>query len=186
MAPCGADWPFHIPLAQLKAAIDPALRLMPRFTAGLVLLCDGRAGAHEVPVCWQWAYVRLHDSWRRFCSSNCRRICPEHREWLAGCFYVLIAINAFALLCFLLFYWPPSFRDKHAYESKKKYIMEFDYIDVVLLAGGLLVLLMGLQWGGSRYRWDSAYEVASMVVGRAAFFAFIAWECYGAISGGRS
>ncbi|KAL4861926.1 hypothetical protein BDV12DRAFT_203537 [Aspergillus spectabilis] len=98
-----------------------------------------------------------------------------------GCFYVLIAINAFALLCFVLFYWPPSFRDKHAYESKKKYIIEFDYVGVVLFAGGLLVFLMGLSWGGSRYRWDSAYVVASMVVGGAAFSAFIAWECYGAV-----
>lgn len=30
-----------------------------------------------------------------------------------GVFYVLIAINAAALLCFTLFYWAPTFREKH-------------------------------------------------------------------------
>ncbi|GLA90389.1 hypothetical protein AtubIFM56815_005954 [Aspergillus tubingensis] len=36
-----------------------------------------------------------------------------------GVFYILIAINAVALLCFTLFYWPPIFQEKH--DSQRKF-----------------------------------------------------------------
>ncbi|KAL4869728.1 fungal trichothecene efflux pump-domain-containing protein [Aspergillus spectabilis] len=98
-----------------------------------------------------------------------------------GVFYVLIAIDAVALLCFTQFYWPPRFRDKHGGQSKWTYVRQFDYIGTLLFVAGLLLFLMGLTWGGSRYPWGSSYVIATMVVGGVLFIAFILWGCYAPI-----
>ncbi|RAH54316.1 TRI12-domain-containing protein [Aspergillus piperis CBS 112811] len=96
-----------------------------------------------------------------------------------GVFYVLIAINAVVLLCFTLFYWPPTFQEKHDSQRKWAYVRQFDYFGTLLFVSALALFLMGLSWGGSRYPWLSSYVVATIVVGGLSFIAFILWEWYG-------
>lgn len=55
-----------------------------------------------------------------------------------GNYYLLIALNAIALICWVLFYHPPSFHMKHENESVWKYIKNFDYGGTVLYTGGLV------------------------------------------------
>lgn len=54
-----------------------------------------------------------------------------------GVFYILIAINDVALLCFTLFYWPPTFRKKHGSQRKWAYVRLFDYFRTLLFVSGL-------------------------------------------------
>lgn len=59
-----------------------------------------------------------------------------------GPYYVLAAINALALTCWIVFYHPPSFDMKHRGESKRNYLLHFDYVGTVLYTGGAVRLLI--------------------------------------------
>ena len=63
-----------------------------------------------------------------------------------GVFYILIAINAVALLCFTLFYWPPIFQEKHDSQRKFTYVYLFNYFRTFLFVSALTPFLMGLSW----------------------------------------
>ncbi|CAK7240395.1 MAG: hypothetical protein STHCBS139747_001834 [Sporothrix thermara] len=93
-----------------------------------------------------------------------------------GPFYVLIAINGASFLCWLFFYHPPTFTMKHRNERVATYLWHFDYLGTVLFTGGLLVLMMGLNWGGSLYPWRSAAVICTIVLGAASLVAFLCWE----------
>lgn len=95
-----------------------------------------------------------------------------------GVFYLLIALNAIGLLCWIFFYFPPDFHMKHGRASKMKYIKNFDYIGTVLATAGLLLFLMGLSWGGSLYAWKSAHVISTIVVGFMLLVAFGFYEAY--------
>jgi MFS family permease len=55
-----------------------------------------------------------------------------------GNYYLLIALNTTALICWVLFYHPPTFAMKHENESAWKYIKNFDYLGTTLYTGGLV------------------------------------------------
>jgi MFS family permease len=93
-----------------------------------------------------------------------------------GCYYLIIAINAFSTLCWVLFYHPPTFRMKHSSASRMDLIKKFDYIGLVLFTGGFLIFLMGLSWGGSVHPWNSAPVITTIVLGGVALLAFVLWE----------
>lgn len=96
-----------------------------------------------------------------------------------GCYYVLICVNTLSFLCWFFFYHPPTFRMKHGeHASVLKYIKNFDYFGTVLYTGGLLILVMGLNWGGSVYPWKSGYVIGTIVAGFIGLVAFVLWELY--------
>tara|TARA_R110002003_G_scaffold70_5_gene6334 strand:+ start:9423 stop:10406 length:984 start_codon:yes stop_codon:yes gene_type:complete len=96
-----------------------------------------------------------------------------------GCYYVLICIQLSSFLCWFFFYHPPTFRMKHGQNaSVLQYVKNFDYVGTALYTGGLLIFMMGLNWGGSVYAWSSAYVIATIVVGLVALVAFVLYETY--------
>jgi MFS family permease len=97
--------------------------------------------------------------------------------WRGG-YYILIGLNAASLACWLLFYHPPTFRMKHGNASILKYVKEFDYIGTIVYTGGLLILIMGLNWGGNVYAWNSAPVITTIVVGFVALVVFVLWEMF--------
>jgi MFS family permease len=94
-------------------------------------------------------------------------------------FYIILGFNSAALICWILFYHPPDFQMKHGDSRRRDYMRNFDYIGTVLLVSGLLLFLLGLQWGGSVYSWDSASVIATIVIGACTLIAFVLWECFG-------
>ncbi|EPE10880.1 trichothecene efflux pump [Ophiostoma piceae UAMH 11346] len=93
-----------------------------------------------------------------------------------GAFYVLIGVNGVSFLCWFFFYHPPTFQMKHQNERMIKYLREFDYTGTVLYTGGLLILMMGLNWGGSLYPWKSAAVISTITIGALSLVAFGCWE----------
>lgn len=82
-----------------------------------------------------WAFVAKHSiSWR-------------------GGYWLLVAVNVVALLCWVLFYFPPTFHQKHKRDNDSvvHWIKNFDYVGTFLFASGFVVFLLGLSWGGSVY-----------------------------------
>lgn len=94
------------------------------------------------------------------------------------CFYILIGYNTAALACWVLFYRPPTFRMKHSSGSRLQYIKQFDFVGLVLFSGGLLIFLIGLQWGGVAYPWKSGHVIGTLVAGALALIVFVFWEIY--------
>jgi len=92
------------------------------------------------------------------------------------CYYYLIIWNALALVLFTLFYFPPSFREKHGSDRIIKWIKRYDYIGTALFVAGIVLFLMGLTWGGSVYPWKSAHVIATIVVGAVTLVVFGLYE----------
>ncbi|KAF4458452.1 fungal trichothecene efflux pump [Fusarium albosuccineum] len=96
-----------------------------------------------------------------------------------GSYYVLIGVNTVSFLCWFFFYHPPTFRMKHGENaSVVKYIRDFDYVGTIVYTGGLLVLMMGLNWGGTAYPWDSGYVIGAIVAGFVGLVLFVLWESF--------
>jgi len=57
-----------------------------------------------------------------------------------GCYYILIAVNTLALICWALFYHPPTFHMKHGDDKMIKHVKNFDYVRTVLYTSGLVRL----------------------------------------------
>ncbi|CAJ2510376.1 Uu.00g050790.m01.CDS01 [Anthostomella pinea] len=54
-----------------------------------------------------------------------------------------------------------------------------DFIGIILALAGTTVLLLGLNWGGSEYPWQSAHVIATLVIGFVLSVAFVLWQWKG-------
>ena len=113
-----------------------------------------------------------------------------------GSFIFMAGVNVLSVLCWYFFYFPPTFRMLHRKRLAKEMLMHFDWIGLLLYVGGLLVFLLGLNWGGSRktdsmpgrskrsadlsvYPWSSSYVIGALVAGAVGLFGlFPLWEVY--------
>lgn len=97
-----------------------------------------------------------------------------------GIYWLILAINGAALVCWVFFYFPPSFRMKHRNEEAKVsyWLKNFDWFGFFLMASGFLVFLLGLSWGGTVYPWKSAATITSIVGGFIVMVLFALWEVY--------
>ncbi|KAF2015910.1 siderophore iron transporter [Aaosphaeria arxii CBS 175.79] len=101
-----------------------------------------------------------------------------------GVYWLLLALNSAAFICWTAFYFPPTFDEKHRNDenrSKMYWLKHFDWIGTFLFASGFIVFLMGLSWGGTVYPWRSAAVIAAIIVGFAVMTAFVLWEIYAPI-----
>lgn len=98
-----------------------------------------------------------------------------------GIYWFILAMEASALICWVLFYFPPSFQKKHRFEEHRSalyWAKNFDWFGFFLMAGGFVAFLLGLSWGGVVYPWKSAATIASIVVGFCVMVLFVLWEIY--------
>jgi len=93
-------------------------------------------------------------------------------------FWLLTALNGGSMICWFIFYHPPTFQDKYGAVGRMKLVKNFDYVGAFLYAVGLVLFLLGLSWGGSTYPWNSAIVVSFIVIGFATLVSFVLWELY--------
>jgi len=91
------------------------------------------------------------------------------------CYYMLTITNGVATLLWTIFYHPPTFA-MVSRRVKLQIIKDFDYIGFILSIGGILVLLMGLSWGGSVYPWRSGHVIGCIVAGFVSLVAYVVYE----------
>ncbi|CEJ91135.1 hypothetical protein VHEMI06868 [[Torrubiella] hemipterigena] len=99
------------------------------------------------------------------------------------CYYLLVAINALALVCWVLFYRLPTWDDlvesagSASTKAKKAQMLKnIDYGGLIFLSSGLLLFLMGISWGGSVYAWNSAAVLSTIILGAVALVCFVFYE----------
>ena len=77
----------------------------------------------------------------------------------------------------MIFYHPPNFDELHAHRRTRwEEFRNIDWGGVLLFLAGLILLLLGLSWGGTLYPWKSAHVIATLIIG---FFICVAFVLYG-------
>ncbi|KAK5108470.1 hypothetical protein LTR62_008288 [Meristemomyces frigidus] len=67
----------------------------------------------------------------------------------------------------------------HRKKLARELLVRFDWIGLSLYTGGLLIFLLGLNWGGALYPWNDAHVVGCLAVGGVVLFiAFPLWEIF--------
>jgi hypothetical protein len=108
-----------------------------------------------------WAQlIAAHSSWR----------------WIG----LWCGIWAFIGLVLTAFFYHPPPRVNSQGMSRKEVLAQIDYIGGLLSVSGMLLFMMGMQWGGYQYPWTSAHVLAPLILGVVLIVAFVLWEAYGA------
>lgn len=95
-----------------------------------------------------------------------------------GIYYLALALNAAATVCWIVFYHPPKFDNLHRNRTKMQEIRELDFGGIVLYTGGLLLFLLGLSWGGQLHPWDSSYVLGPLIAGLLVLVIFVLYEIF--------
>ncbi|OAG07378.1 MFS general substrate transporter [Paraphaeosphaeria sporulosa] len=84
-----------------------------------------------------------------------------------GAYWYMCAFHGFFMIVLVLTYYPPKFSTKHRHDGKTKMqlVKEIDYIGLFLFIAGCVLFLLGINYGGRQYPWNSAHVIAPMVVG---------------------
>ena len=98
-----------------------------------------------------------------------------HATW-RWCFYLNLCLFPVITVAFLLNTIPevevkPHWRSVLATAAKS-----LDLVGFVLISGGVLMFLLGLQYGGNQFAWDSSVVIGLIVGGVVSFSLFLAWE----------
>ncbi|KAK0644201.1 major facilitator superfamily domain-containing protein [Cercophora newfieldiana] len=94
------------------------------------------------------------------------------------CFYMNLPVGAAVFLALLFVRIPERFEKKKPIEVLKNITKELDLVGFALFTPAMMMLLLGLQYGGSRFAWDSP-PIAGLFTGSGVLFAiWLAWDWY--------
>lgn len=96
----------------------------------------------------------------------------ESWRWI---FRLNLPLTVLTTLC--VFFFMPLRKVTGSWKVK---LAAVDFVGAALALSGTAVLLLGLNWGGGEYAWDSAHVIATLVVGVAVCVAFVLWQWKGA------
>ncbi|KAG9234533.1 fungal trichothecene efflux pump [Amylocarpus encephaloides] len=95
-------------------------------------------------------------------------------SYILGCIINLIAAGMY-FLC----YHPPTYTQLHVGgKSKMSQLKGLDWIGIFLFTAGLVLFLIGLNWGGQAYPWASAQVLCTLIFGIATIVGFCFWEAF--------
>lgn len=106
-----------------------------------------------------WAQLIAHHSTWRYCGLLC-------------------GIWAFiGLVLTAVFYFPPP-RVNSQGLTRREIIQQIDYVGGFLSISGMLLFMMGMQWGGYQYKWHTAHVLVPLLLGIVLIAAFLIWESF--------
>ncbi|TKA61545.1 hypothetical protein B0A55_12640 [Friedmanniomyces simplex] len=79
------------------------------------------------------------------------------------------------LLLTAFFYFPPP-RVNSQGLSRRQILGQIDWVGGALSIPGMLLFMMGMQWGGYQYPWGSAHVLAPLILGFVLLVSFFVWE----------
>jgi hypothetical protein len=75
------------------------------------------------------------------------------------------------------FYFPPP-RVNSQGLSRTEVLKQIDYVGGLLSISGMLLFMMGMQWGGYQYPWSSAHVLVPLILGVVLLVAFCVQQKY--------
>ncbi|KAF2677351.1 fungal trichothecene efflux pump [Lentithecium fluviatile CBS 122367] len=95
------------------------------------------------------------------------------------CYILGVIVNCLAVCLYFFFYHPPTYEMLHiGGKSKLKQLKTLDWIGIFLFSTGLVVFLIGMNWGGSAYPWKSEQVLGALFAGFFTLVGFCFWEAY--------
>lgn len=94
------------------------------------------------------------------------------------CYMINVIFNATTLVLLVFCYFPPSLNDLHTRWTWKTELRKIDYGGVFIFSAMCVLILLGLNWGGSTYPWTDAHVLAPLVIGCALIPIFGLYETY--------
>ncbi|KAH8721561.1 fungal trichothecene efflux pump-domain-containing protein [Phaeosphaeriaceae sp. PMI808] len=95
------------------------------------------------------------------------------------CYILGIIVNILAICLYYFFYHPPTYKMLHVGgKSIMRQLKTLDWLGIFLFSTGLVVFLIGMNWGGSAYPWKSGHVLGALFSGFATLVAFCFWEAY--------
>ncbi|KAF2810561.1 MFS multidrug transporter-like protein [Mytilinidion resinicola] len=94
--------------------------------------------------------------------------------------YLGLLAGLWAFIGFVLtaiFYFPPP-RVNSQGLSRREILHQIDYVGGFLSISGMLLFMMGMQWGGYQYKWHTAHVLAPLILGFLLIVAFLVWEMF--------
>ncbi|EIT72892.1 putative transporter [Aspergillus oryzae 100-8] len=93
------------------------------------------------------------------------------------CFYINLPLGCLSILvCFLLVNTPVD--SSIASLSLRNRVRQFDFFGMVSMMGGIVCLLLALQWGGTQYPWNSGRIIALLVVAVLLMMVFVLLQIF--------
>ncbi|KAK4569575.1 hypothetical protein LTR86_003338 [Recurvomyces mirabilis] len=89
------------------------------------------------------------------------------------------AYNFVGLMLTAVFYFPPPRVNSQGLTSSQ-ILRQIDWVGGALSIPGMLLFMMGMQWGGYQYPWSSAHVLVPLILGAVLIIGFFIWESYGA------
>ncbi|KAF2008021.1 MFS general substrate transporter [Amniculicola lignicola CBS 123094] len=93
-------------------------------------------------------------------------------------YYLLIILNFLTTALYAVFYFPPTFHQKHGRDTIMQWLKNFDYVGLLLYTAGLVLFILGLSSGGSLYPWTDAKVIAPIVVGFLCLVGLFVYETF--------
>ncbi|KAJ4357492.1 uncharacterized protein N0V89_002068 [Didymosphaeria variabile] len=97
-------------------------------------------------------------------------------------YYLLIILNGLTTLLYAIFYFPPTFHQKHGKDHVAKFLRTFDWGGLFLYTAGLVLFIIGLSSGDTLYPWTDARVLAPLVIGFMCLVALFVYESYANLS----
>ncbi|KAF2644408.1 fungal trichothecene efflux pump [Massarina eburnea CBS 473.64] len=95
------------------------------------------------------------------------------------CYVLGVVVNLIAVLLYFFFYHPPTYEMLHiGGKSKLRQLKTLDWMGIFLFSTGLVVFLIGLNWGGGSYPWKSGHVLGALFAGFFTLVGFCFWEVY--------
>jgi len=85
--------------------------------------------------------------------------------------------SAIGFIMTAVFYFPPP-RVNSQGLSRKEVLKQIDYLGGLLSISGMILFMMGMQWGGYQYPWSSAHVLVPLILGAVLLIAFVVQQKY--------
>lgn len=92
------------------------------------------------------------------------------------CFYLNLCLFPVITIAFLLNTIPEAEVKPHWRSVLATATKSLDLVGFALISGGVLMFLLGLQYGGNQFAWDSSVVIGLIIGGLVSFVVFLAWE----------
>ncbi|KAI0853534.1 MFS general substrate transporter [Daldinia vernicosa] len=94
------------------------------------------------------------------------------------CFYINLPLGGLVVFLFVFVVKLPVTRLSEKNTSLLERVLDLDFVGFTIFAAAAIMLLIGLQWGGTKYPWNSPTVIGLMCGGVVAFVAVGFWFAY--------
>ncbi|CAK7201513.1 hypothetical protein SEUCBS139899_004219 [Sporothrix eucalyptigena] len=93
-------------------------------------------------------------------------------------YMINVIFNAVTLVLLAVCYFPPALNHLHTAWTWKTELRKLDYGGIIIFTFMAVLILLGLNWGGSTYPWTDPHVLAPLIIGCVLIFVFGLYETY--------